>query len=113
MRVRLSRRFRKAKLNKFSQKVAISLDKLGFLCYNIIVAKGYTKGEYSMKQYHVVAYPYATVEGSISVPDEIEDDDVYDYIREHIDDVSFGEVSLDYAGTDLDISLDDDEDSDE
>lgn len=66
-----------------------------------------------MKTYYVVASPYATVEGSISVPDEIEEDDVYDYIREHIDDVSFGEANLDYAGTDLDISRDDYEDSDE
>lgn len=56
-----------------------------------------------MKQYHITAYPYATQTGTISVPANLGDDDINDYIIEHWNEINFDEPELDYAGTDFDI----------
>ena len=50
----------------------------------------------------VTAYPYATVWGEIDIPDDIED--VQQYVKDHWDEIEFGEPDLDYAGTDFEVS---------
>ena len=56
-----------------------------------------------LKPVHITAYPYATVEGDIYVPKDINTKEKLNaYIREHFDDISFGTPDLDYAGTDFD-----------
>ncbi len=56
-----------------------------------------------LKPVHITASPYATVEGDIYVPKDINTKEKLDtYIREHFDDISFGTPDLDYAGTDFD-----------
>lgn len=56
-----------------------------------------------MKQYHITAYPYATQTGTISIPANLGDDDINNYIIEHWGEINFNEPELDYAGTDFDI----------
>lgn len=53
------------------------------------------------KTYLVIAYPYATQSGTITVPDNT--NDVNEYIKDHWDDIEFDEPDLDYCGTDFDI----------
>jgi hypothetical protein len=57
-----------------------------------------------MKILYVTALPYATQEGTLEVPDDLEEKDYTDYVWSHFGDVNFSEVNLDYAGTDLEIS---------
>ncbi len=52
----------------------------------------------------VTAYPYAVQYGSLIVPDELIDQaEIEEYVREHFDEIEFGEPDLDYAGTVFDI----------
>ncbi len=52
----------------------------------------------------VTAYPYAVQYGSLIVPDELSDQaEIEEYVREHFDEIEFGEPDLDYAGTVFDI----------
>lgn len=70
--------------------------------YNIIEAEPEEKREEETgKTYHVTAFPYATIEGDIVIPDGASD--VREYIEEHFNDIRFGEASLDYKGTEMDI----------
>ena len=56
-----------------------------------------------LKPVHITAYPYATVEGDIYVPKDINTKEKLDaYIIEHFNDIRFGTPDLDYAGTDFD-----------
>ena len=50
---------------------------------------------------NITAHPYATVYGTIEVPDGVED--IKAYIDEHFDDIDFGNPDIDYQGTDYDI----------
>lgn len=56
-----------------------------------------------MKTLYITAYPYATIEGCIDVPDEITRKDFLKYVNEHFDEIEFGDAQLDYAGTDFDV----------
>lgn len=49
----------------------------------------------------VIAYPYARQEGTIEVPNGVEN--LEEYVSEHFDEVRFGKVELDYKGTDFDV----------
>lgn len=57
-----------------------------------------------MKEVFITAYPYAVQHGTIEVPDNITEDEMKDYIRDHFDDIPFDEPDLDYCGTDFDIN---------
>lgn len=50
----------------------------------------------------VTAYPYATVWGEIEIPDDVKD--VRQYVKDHWDEIKFGEPDLDYVGTDFEVS---------
>ena len=52
---------------------------------------------------YVTAYPYARTEGSIEVPDDIEN--VREYLEENWDEIQFGNPELDYCGTDYDFDM--------
>ena len=53
---------------------------------------------------NIIAYPYATQNGTIAVPTDIKEEDLQDYISEHFDEVVFEkEPELDYRGTEFDI----------
>ena len=54
-----------------------------------------------MYRVDVVAYPYATVWGRINVPDDVEE--IYDYVREHWDEIDFEEPDLDFCGIDYEV----------
>lgn len=54
----------------------------------------------------VTGYPYATTSGDIEVPDDVKDEELHDYIKEHFDEISFGEPDLDYCGTDFEFYTD-------
>lgn len=54
-----------------------------------------------MYRVDVTAYPYATIYGSINVPDDVEE--TYDYVREHWDEIDFGEPDLDFCGIDYEV----------
>lgn len=65
-----------------------------------------TKGEKHMARYMVTAFPYATQQGPIYVPDEVVktgEEKVREYISNNWNNIEFGEPDLDYAGTDFDI----------
>lgn len=55
-----------------------------------------------MTKVSVEAYPYAYQYGEIEIPDYIEEDDYRNYIVKNWNNIEFGEVSLDYCGTDFD-----------
>ena len=60
--------------------------------------------EQETREVNVTALPYAVQEGTIQVPMNIVgEEDVKQYILEHWDEVSLGEVDLDYKGADFDI----------
>jgi len=52
--------------------------------------------------YWIVASPYATQYGTIVVPDNVEPEE---YIKEHWDEIDFDEPELDYAGTDFEFGI--------
>ena len=63
-----------------------------------------------MKKISVQAYPFVTVTGSIDVPEGLTVDEIYNYIRDHFNDIDFDEDALflrfrdlDFGGTDFDI----------
>ena len=58
-------------------------------------------------KYNVTVYPYAVQYGDIDVPDDV--DNIKEYILEHWGDITFGDVDLDYSGTDFDYETDPDE----
>lgn len=56
-----------------------------------------------MKTAYITAYPYATQNGKLKIPDEIKTlSQTEKYIQEHWNDIDFNEVDLDYAGTEFD-----------
>ena len=57
-----------------------------------------------MKTLFITALPYATQEGTLEVPDDLPENEYKNYVNEHFNDIEFGEPSLDYAGTDIEIS---------
>lgn len=60
-----------------------------------------------MKTVTVTASPYATVYGSIKVPDNITENNVKEYVKEHFNEIKFGTPDLDYAGTEFDCEIED------
>lgn len=52
-----------------------------------------------MKKYGFTALPYTTQHCTIEAPDDADVNE--NYIREHWDDVKFGEPEMDYRGTDI------------
>lgn len=56
-----------------------------------------------METVGVVAYPYARQYGEIQVPEGLSEEEKTEYIKEHWDEIKFGEPDLDYCGTDFDI----------
>ena len=50
----------------------------------------------------VTAYPFATVYGTIDVPDGVED--VETYVSDHWDSIEFGNIDLDYCMCDYEIN---------
>jgi hypothetical protein len=56
-----------------------------------------------MKTLCITAYPYATVEGRIVVPDEVTRKEFLEYVSEHFDEIEFDDAQLDYAGTCFDV----------
>ncbi len=57
-----------------------------------------------MKSIFLTAYPFVIQSGTIEVPDDVDDDDVMDYIAEHFDEIKFEEPELDYCGCDFEIA---------
>lgn len=56
-----------------------------------------------MKKAYITAFPYATQEGTLEIPENIKTlKKTEEYIREHWNDIDFNDVDLDYAGTDFD-----------
>ena len=56
-----------------------------------------------MKTVTVVAYPYATISGKISIPDHLTGAEINEYVDCHWDDIDLGEPELDYKGADIEI----------
>ena len=54
-----------------------------------------------MREVTVTAHPYATQYGTIQVPFDVTD--VKQYVQNHFNEVQFASPELDYAGTDLDL----------
>ena len=54
---------------------------------------------------NIQAYPFATQNGWIDIPDWVEEKDVEQYIIDNWDHIDFGEAELDYAGCDYDLYL--------
>ena len=61
-----------------------------------------------MKNIEVLAYPYASQIGTINIPDSVKPENMEAYIREHRDEIKFGEPELDYRGTDFEFYGEDD-----
>ena len=60
-----------------------------------------------MKTLCITTYPYAVQTGYLDVPDNMPETQYNAYIREHWNNIEFGEADLDYAGTDIDIEVED------
>ena len=58
--------------------------------------------------YRVTAYPYVTQTGNIEVPDDVTD--VQAYINEHLCDIDYETIDMDYLGTDFEYEKDNEED---
>lgn len=56
-----------------------------------------------MKTLCINASPYANVSGTISVPENLPQEQWQNYVSEHFNDIKFGEPELDYRGVDLEI----------
>lgn len=56
-----------------------------------------------METIGVTAYPYARQYGEIQVPEGLDEKEKMEYIKEHWNEIKFGEPDLDYCGTDFDI----------
>lgn len=59
--------------------------------------------ENNMANLHITAYPYATIDGDLDVPDEVvngSDEKLHEYISDHWEEIEFGEVDLDFQGCD-------------
>lgn len=59
----------------------------------------------------ITAYPYAVQYGTLEMPDDIKQDFREEYIKEHWSEIKFGEPELDYAGTDMEITVIKDEEN--
>lgn len=56
-----------------------------------------------MSKLHITAYPYATIDGDLEVPDDVingSDEKLHDYICDHWEEIEFGEADLDFRGCD-------------
>lgn len=54
-----------------------------------------------MAKLNITAYPYATINGDLEVPDDVmngSDEKLHDYICNHWDEIKFGEADLDFQG---------------
>ena len=69
---------------------------------------GKKEGEKGTKTISVTAYPYAVQYGEIEVPKDLPLEKIQDYIRNHWNEISFGEPELDYCGTDFEFDDEDD-----
>ena len=58
------------------------------------------------KTISITAYPYAVQYGEIKVPKDLPLEKIQDYIRDHWNEISFGEPKLDYCGTDFEFDED-------
>ena len=58
------------------------------------------------KTLHIVAYPYVTVDGDLTVPKNLPEEEYREYISEHWDEIGFdmNDADVDFAGTDFDYS---------
>ena len=60
--------------------------------------------ETKTKTVEFTAYPYASQSAKIEVPENLTtEEEIKGYISEHWNDVKFGELELDYAGTDVEL----------
>ena len=50
----------------------------------------------------ITAYPFATVYGTIDVPDDV--DDVEAYVYDNWDSIEFGDIDLDYCACNYEIN---------
>ena len=55
------------------------------------------------KKLSVQFFPYASQWGTIVIPEYLSEEEQKEYILEHFNEVEFGEVNLDYKGTEFDI----------
>ncbi len=62
--------------------------------------------EGEMRIVSITASPYATQYGGLSVPKDLTGEKLREYIRNHWNEIPFGEPKLDYAGTDFEIEDD-------
>lgn len=53
-----------------------------------------------MKRVYISAYPFVTANASIDIPDN---EDEYDYINNHFDEIKFEPTELDYCGCDVEV----------
>ena len=51
-----------------------------------------------MRDKNVVAFPYATVCGTIRIPENMPAEKEQEYIEEHFGEIKFNEPTLDFAG---------------
>lgn len=53
------------------------------------------------KRISITAYPWATAVGMLTIPDNISDDEIRDYILNKWDEIEFDLVDLDYENSDF------------
>ena len=58
------------------------------------------------KTVSVTAYPYAVQNGEIDIPNNISSEKIQEYIRDHWNEIRFGDPELDYRGTDFEFDDD-------
>ena len=56
-----------------------------------------------MKKVTITAYPYARQTAEFEIPENLDDHEEAEYIREHWKEIKFGKPELDYRGTDFDV----------
>ena len=56
-----------------------------------------------MKKVTVTAYPFATQYGRIEVPDNLEGEELREFLRDNWDNIAFAKVNLDYAGCEFEV----------
>ncbi len=54
---------------------------------------------------YITASPYATQEGTLTIPDNLSEEEANKYVKDHWNDIQFNEPDLDYAGTDFELSV--------
>ena len=59
----------------------------------------------SMKTITVTAHPYADQTGSLEIPDNLTEDEAWNYVEQHWGEIEFSEPELDYLGTSFEIEM--------